>query len=424
MEHLRNLVDRATHAPTRDERIAAYGRLVDKFRDMACGYAYSMLGDFHLAEDAAQDAFIVAFSKLEQLRQPEAFPGWFRRIVWSACGRIQRREGPAAVDIEAAADVPTAETNPLDVAENNEMKNEVLQAIRQLPEEQREATMLFYINGYSQRDISDFLEVPVSTVKNRLHASRTRLKERMLTMVKDTLHTNAPDERFNLVVIEELLARPKPLEIEGHPVQEVALAIQKALPDFENVTGGEIVEKAEFHKMPEHSANLDRAYHIDGIRALRTETTITIMEAMRGRTPPVKFLVAGRVFRPDTEDGYHLKVFHQLDVLWIDKGLSVEDMKQSIQVAVGAVLENSELRWESLSFESYDPYLEFEAKWNDQWISVGGCGMLQPHILRESGYLDESLASISYGFGLDRLAAIKFGIDDIRKLWQPPYVPG
>ena len=59
---------------------------------MACGYAWSLLGDFHLAEDAAQEAFVVAFERLGQIEQPDAFAGWFRRIVWSACGRATRRQ--------------------------------------------------------------------------------------------------------------------------------------------------------------------------------------------------------------------------------------------------------------------------------------------------------------------------------------------
>ena len=92
VEQVRDFVVRATSAATRDERVDAYGRLVERFRDMACGYAYSILGDFHLAEDMAQEAFIVAFGKLGQLGQPEAFPGWFRRIIWSCCGRITRQK--------------------------------------------------------------------------------------------------------------------------------------------------------------------------------------------------------------------------------------------------------------------------------------------------------------------------------------------
>jgi RNA polymerase sigma factor (sigma-70 family) len=422
VEQIRDLVIRAATGVALHERIEAYGQLVQKFRDMACGYAYSILGDFHLAEDAAQDAFVTAYRRLEQLRQPDAFPGWFRSIVWTTCGQMARRKAMPTIDIDAAGETPSKTADPSAMAEATEMRNEVLRAISQLPDEQREVTTLFYINGYSQKDIANFLEVPVGTVKNRLTASRGRLKERMLNMVKDTLHQNAPDERFDKAVIDELITRPRPLEIPGHPVREVAMAIQQALPGFENVSGDEIVQKDQFLKMTEHSASLDHAYHVDNMRALRTQTTITIMEQAAGRTLPVKLLVAGRVFRPETEDGRHLKVFHQLDVLWIDKGLTADDMKASIITTVEAVLGSVEWRWEPRTSADYDPYMEFDVLWEDRWLGIGGCGMLQPHVLRQAGYPDESLGGISYGLGLERLAAMQYGIKDIRELWQPPYV--
>jgi len=96
------------------------------------------------------------------------------------------------------------------------MADKVLEAIRSLPEEQRTVTTLFYINGYSQRDIAEFLEVPVTTITNRLRASRIRLKERTVTMVDETLKENAPDERFAQEVKAKLLRSSYGLEcIEG-----------------------------------------------------------------------------------------------------------------------------------------------------------------------------------------------------------------
>lgn len=196
MEQIQDLVAKATFAPGRQERIEAFGQLVERFRDMACAYAYSILGDFHLAEDAAQDAFITAFGQLPQLRQAQAFPGWFRRIVWSACTQMTRRKALPMADLDAAEDVQAAVVGPDQTVEQREMRGEVLRAIRELPPPQREVTTLFYVNGYSQRDIAEFLEVPVTTVKNRLNASRRRLKERMLNMVSNELKTSAAGPDF------------------------------------------------------------------------------------------------------------------------------------------------------------------------------------------------------------------------------------
>jgi RNA polymerase sigma factor (sigma-70 family) len=196
VEQIQDLVAKATFAPARQERIEAFGRLVERFRDMACAYAYSILGDFHLAEDAAQDAFVTAFGQLPQLRQAGAFPGWFRRIVWSACGQLTRRKGLPTVELDAATELQAQQSGPAQAVEQREMRDEVLRAIQELPRPQREVTTLFYVNGYSQRDIAEFLEVPVTTVKNRLNASRRRLKERMMKMVSNELKSSATGPDF------------------------------------------------------------------------------------------------------------------------------------------------------------------------------------------------------------------------------------
>ena len=87
MEELELLVAR-----TRNGDLDAYGQIVSRFQDMALGYAYSILGDFPLAEDVAQDAFVEAYRQLKQLRDAVAFPGWFRRIVFTYCNTMNRRK--------------------------------------------------------------------------------------------------------------------------------------------------------------------------------------------------------------------------------------------------------------------------------------------------------------------------------------------
>ena len=97
-------------------------------------------------------------------------------------------------------------------AEARELAEHILRSIQAFPEHERTATTLFYINGYSQNEVAEFLEVPVNTVKSRLHTARRRLKERMTHMVEVSLKNNAPDERFSQRMIESLLARARPLE--------------------------------------------------------------------------------------------------------------------------------------------------------------------------------------------------------------------
>ncbi len=174
----------------------SFDALVHRFQDMAVGYAYSVLGDFQLAEDAAQDAFVQAYLDLGMLREPQAFPSWLRRLVLKHCDRISRRRRVPSVALEAGAELPDSAQGPLEAVQRHETQAAVLAAISGLPEGERAATTLFYINGYSVDEVGSFLEVPVGTVKRRLHSARTKLRERMMAMVEDTLRQHAPTEEF------------------------------------------------------------------------------------------------------------------------------------------------------------------------------------------------------------------------------------
>ena len=90
----------------------AYGTIVRRLQDMAVGYAYSILGDFHLAEDATQEAFVEAYLDLPKLRKPSVFPSWFRKTVFKHCDRLTRRKRVATVPLEEAAGVASHQTRP------------------------------------------------------------------------------------------------------------------------------------------------------------------------------------------------------------------------------------------------------------------------------------------------------------------------
>jgi RNA polymerase sigma factor (sigma-70 family) len=396
--------------------LEAFAEIVHRFQDMACGYAYSVLGDWHLAEDAAQEAFIEAYRSLSSLRNPEAFPGWFRRIVFKYCDRIRRKKNLEMVSLEAVAAAPAENPGPSERLRVRELEQRVLEAVQSLPERQREATMLYYINGYSQQEIADFLEEPVSTVKKRLHDSRRKLKERMVGMVSETLKQNAPDERFSQRVIAGLLARPRPMEIEGHPVREVFEIIRSALPGYEYIEGGEIVEPSEFVVEP------DAVYSLKDGRILRPETTLTTLRAMAGRTPPIRLLAAGRVFRAVGEDEHHLKVFHQLDGLCVAEGAGVEMMKQTITKVLERLVSVSDIRWVADEFPRFDNGMSAGVMRGGEMVELIGCGTLSPETLEEGGLEPGKTRGFAIGMGLERLAMLKYGIQDVRELWKPPYV--
>jgi RNA polymerase sigma factor (sigma-70 family) len=184
---------------------------------MAVGYGYSILHDFQLAEDAAQEAFFEAYRTLTKLREPAAFAGWFRRIVFKQCDRITRRRVIATVSLEPSAetDVVSGFTGRRSAWRegasrtlDEERKAEVFDAVRELPDHERSAMTLFYIGGYSMEEVATFLEVPVSTVKGRLHSARERLRTMLLDTMTDHLRARRPsrNESFETRVVDLLKA--------------------------------------------------------------------------------------------------------------------------------------------------------------------------------------------------------------------------
>lgn len=203
MDDIGTLVNRALSGDAE-----AYGLLVRRFQDMAVGYGYSMLHDFQLAEDAAQEAFLEAYRNLSKLREPAAFPGWFRLIVFKQSDRILRCRNPVTVPLDAVVERASTQTSQAQVMEERETSDKIVGAIDALPEHERATTMLFYIGGHSLKEVGEFLGVPVTTVKKRLHSARQRLREALLGSFQESLRERRPsrDEVFASHVMEILKA--------------------------------------------------------------------------------------------------------------------------------------------------------------------------------------------------------------------------
>jgi RNA polymerase sigma factor (sigma-70 family) len=189
--------------------VDAFSRLVREYQDMAVGYAVSLLGDFHAAEDAAQEAFVAAHAKLANLRDPVAFPAWFRAIVRTACTRSIRRQQKTVCldDVEEPVHMDAT-------AEDAASETQLMVALRSLPETERAVLALFYVSRYSHREIARFLDIRETTVQGRLRTGRKRLQERMWKMAEEELREGAPsrDSRFTDRV--KRLVRPDELKSE------------------------------------------------------------------------------------------------------------------------------------------------------------------------------------------------------------------
>lgn len=183
----------------------AFDSLVRRFQDMAVGYSAAILGDFHLAEDTAQEAFLETYRVLPALRVPDAFPAYLRLTLRKHCDRVTRRKHIPTLSLDAIQNAIHSESLP-DAAAVRERRDAVRDAVRGLPESERVTVVLFYIGQRSLKEVAEFLGVPVSTVKNRLHTARRRLRERMIPLMEETLQEQRPsnDEQFHGKVIVRL----------------------------------------------------------------------------------------------------------------------------------------------------------------------------------------------------------------------------
>jgi RNA polymerase sigma-70 factor (ECF subfamily) len=156
-----------------DER--AFGQLVERYQRPAYAVALSVTGRHEDAEDAAQEAFLVALDRLEECRSPERFGGWLMTIVRNRSKNLVRREALRETDEVppgARSRIPT----PDRVAETAELRAQLRGALMELPELQRQIVLLHDLEGWKHREIADRLDLPCGTVRSHLHFARKSLR--------------------------------------------------------------------------------------------------------------------------------------------------------------------------------------------------------------------------------------------------------
>jgi F-type H+-transporting ATPase subunit beta len=162
----------------------AFGQIVTRFERIAIAIGVNMLGDAHLARDAAQDAFVDAYLSLGSLRDPAAFPGWFRRIALKHADR-QLRHGVREWPLDDFGDLSDGDALS-ESLESLYVQRRVRHALTGLPERQQALVSLFYLDGYSQQEIVNLLDLPLASVKKGLFLARKQLREEMQDMTTTT----------------------------------------------------------------------------------------------------------------------------------------------------------------------------------------------------------------------------------------------
>jgi phenylalanyl-tRNA synthetase alpha chain len=160
----------------------------------------------------------------------------------------------------------------------------------------------------------------------------------------------------------------------------------------------------------------DTFYLPDG-NLLRTHTSSVQIRYMEANDPPIRVAAPGRVYRRDAVDATHSAVFHQLEILAVDEGLTFTDLKGTIKVFLESMFGDVAIRFRPSFFPFTEPSAEVDVQWRGRWLEVLGCGMVDPNVLKAVGYDPEVYTGFAAGFGVERFAMVLHQLDDIRRLY-------
>ena len=154
---------------------------------------------------------------------------------------------------------------------------------------------------------------------------------------------------------------------------------------------------------------------------LRSQTSTVQIRVMETQPPPVRVIAIGRVYRPDTVDATHSFMFHQIEGLMVDRGVTMADLKSVLRLFAQSYLGHDvQIRFRPSFFPFTEPSVEVDMLWHggDRWVEMGGAGMVDPNVFRAVGYDPEEVTGFAFGLGIERLCMRRHGIDDIRLLYQ------
>ena len=212
-----------------------------------------------------------------------------------------------------------------------------------------------------------------------------------------------------------------------HPLTHTLADVSEILESFgyEMWTGPEVED--DWHNFtalntPEYhpARDMQDTFFLENGNVMRTQTSAIQIRSMEKNGAPIKMFGIGATYRKEM-DATHGPMFHQIEGLYIDKNITMSDLIGDVQEFLKRFFEmdNVELRIRPSYFPFTEPSIEIDMKWHgNKWLEIMGAGMVHPNVLRNCGINPDEYQGFAFGFGLDRLAMLKYGLNDLRKLYD------
>jgi len=217
-----------------------------------------------------------------------------------------------------------------------------------------------------------------------------------------------------------------------HPITRAQEHVEKlfASMGFAVADGPEIEDDelnfTALRMFPDHpSRSMQDTFYVEGgDKVLRTHTSPVQIRYMKAHPPPVRIICPGRVYRVD-HDATHSPMFHQVEGLWVDEGISLADLKGTITQFCRAFFERDDIgvRFRPSYFPFVEPGVEIDMEWSRKdgetsYLEIAGAGVVHPEVLRNVGIDPQKHSGFAFGMGLDRLAMLKYGVNDLRLFFE------
>jgi RNA polymerase sigma factor (sigma-70 family) len=413
MERLNNLVTRAQAGD-----LEAFGRLVGATQTMAYAVARGVLHDGGMAEDAAQEAYLRAFRRLQELEEPAGFVTWLRRIVITVALNMRRAHRVMWLQLDDMPEVPV-----LDEAETSWselQRRRLAAALLTLTDDERRLCDRRYHGLWSVARLAREAAVAEPVMRKRLQRVRDKLRKEMEVSEQRGIHPDEIRADFPAEVVE-LLARPKLTDLPEHPVGNILELLRGVYAGFRAVDLPEVVDFAEARKTIGDDAlyvETGELHRLDDRRILRYDLTLPLLLQVRYESLPLRILVAGKAYRHGQIDATHLEAFHQAEVLFVDEKIRLDPWRVTGQVmhSTDVLLPGRVVRISPTQYPMCSQAWELAVEDDGRWSEVLAWGVFTDKIVRHLGGDPAVHTAVGVGYGLERIAMLRYGIDDIRKI--------